>query len=179
MDKEQIRSLIQNLNIVTETTFVPFSRSRNKDSKNLSLNYKITLSNTLQCNGKCILVIDYSMGVGHIPNYSHREDSVDYLNAVKATCESGKNYVAGYKNALHGSYKPIVPDLGDIWSCLTGDTDVLNYSSFEDWADSFDYDTDSRKAEKLYQECLKHALALNSALGYKTMEKLQEAFQDY
>lgn len=175
MTKEELRPLIQGLHVTTETTFIPFSHSRNKEEKSLSLNYKVAL----QRNGKCVLTTDYSMGIGHIPKFNYSCKTVDYWNAVRATCEEGKNYVAGYNNPLHGLNRPIFPDLVDIWYCLISDADVLNYSSFEDWADCFGYDTDSRKAEKIYQDCLRTALALKGAIGVKAMIELQEAFQDY
>lgn len=175
MTKEEIRALIQILQVTTETAFVPFSRSRNKEEKNLSLNYRVAL----QRNGKSVLVTDYSMGIGHIPGYDQRNRSVDYHNAIRNIVETGKSQILSKGQILMQGYSPIFPDIIDIWYCLISDADVLNYSSFDDWASCFGYDTDSRKAEKIYQECLKHALALKGALGYEAIEKLQEAFQDY
>lgn len=176
MTKEEILALIKTLNVTTETIFVPLSQSRNKDEKHLSLNYAITVT----CNGKPIFTTDYSMGVGHLKGYPHNKRTIDYHNAIQESCESGKDYLELFElGARYANPKAVLPDYTDVWFCLISDADVLNYGSFEDWAWCFGYDPDSRKAEKIYQECLKHALALKGALGYVAMEKLQEAFQDY
>ena len=71
------------------------------------------------------------------------------------------------------------PALKDVLYSLIMDSDVLNYTGFEDWASNFGYDTDSRKGEKLYQDCLAIALKLKAILGNETIEALQLAFQDY
>lgn len=59
------------------------------------------------------------------------------------------------------------------------DCDAFYYGDFEQWAADFGYDTDSRKAEKIYQECLRGALKLRAAIGQEGMDALREACQDY
>ena len=62
--------------------------------------------------------------------------------------------------------------------CLVTDSDVLNYGSFEEWADNFGYEEDSRKAEAVYKSCLEIAVKLQSGLGAVNLEILREAMQD-
>lgn len=70
------------------------------------------------------------------------------------------------------------PDLlGVLWSCLM-DSSALDYPTFEDWARDFGYDEDSRKAEKIYQQCLNDAAVLGSTLGLRVHD-LRIAFQNY
>ena len=59
----------------------------------------------------------------------------------------------------------IEPDKLDVINSLVMDASVLNSSSFEDWADEFGYDRDSRKAETIYRACLDIALKLRNAIG--------------
>jgi hypothetical protein len=59
------------------------------------------------------------------------------------------------------------------------DSDVFNYSSFEEWASTFGYDADSRKGESIYRTCLDIALKLRNAIGEDGLQKLREACQDY
>ena len=73
----------------------------------------------------------------------------------------------------------ILPDPLDVLYSIVSDSDVLNYSTFEDWAENLGYDPDSRRAESTYRECLKHAIALRVAIGSDGLDRLQAAFQDY
>lgn len=65
--------------------------------------------------------------------------------------------------------------------------EVFAAGGFENWASEYGYDTDSRKAESIYQACLDIALKLRGdialklrgAIGDSGMVELQTAFQDY
>jgi hypothetical protein len=58
----------------------------------------------------------------------------------------------------------------DILSCLT----KYNPGTFEDFCSEFGYDTDSRKAEKIYNAVRDEYLQLLSLFNEKEMEQLQE-----
>jgi hypothetical protein len=75
--------------------------------------------------------------------------------------------------------KTIMPDKLDVIYSLISDSDAIEYGSFEEWAENFDYETDSRKAEAIYRTCLEFGLKLRRALGDKALTELREAFQDY
>lgn len=58
------------------------------------------------------------------------------------------------------------PNALDVLYCLVSDASSLhNARDFEDWASEFGYDTDSRKAEKLYKTIKLQAKKLNKFLG--------------
>ena len=58
------------------------------------------------------------------------------------------------------------PEAADVLNCLADDSaGVSNARSFEEWAEEYGYDTDSRKAEKTYNVCVKQAARLLSFLG--------------
>ena len=59
------------------------------------------------------------------------------------------------------------------------DADVLDYPTFEEWADTFGYDCDSRSAEKTYRDCLEIALKMRAIFGEADLTKLRDTFQDY
>lgn len=55
-----------------------------------------------------------------------------------------------------GSAHTCEPTAADVLSCLVSDAvSVESEGSFEDWADSLGYDTDSRKAERTYKACVR------------------------
>ena len=58
------------------------------------------------------------------------------------------------------------------------DSEVLEYSSFEQWANVFGYNEDSREAEKVYNVCLATALKFNQ-IGAAAIGELKEVYQDY
>lgn len=172
-----------NKGLTIESEFVPFSKSCNKDNKDMSLNWRVTLV----YNGQKILTTDYSAGIGHCPSYKQGQRmTIDYHELIKYECEKGKP--AGYfSDSLNQVMPPInekkrkeeiKPDSANVLYSLLMDSEVLNFSSFESWADEFGYNPDSKKDEKIYDECLKIALSFRQ-LGESTIEELKEVFQDY
>ena len=58
------------------------------------------------------------------------------------------------------------PTAEAVLDCLASDSvGIENAQSFEDWAPEYGYDTDSRKAEKLFRVCEKDAARLKTFLG--------------
>jgi hypothetical protein len=109
----------------------------------------------------------------------HKEGTLRYSLANEPGYIHETEHGTEYRGSVVGRGKPILPDTLDVIYSLVTDADVLNHSSFEDWASEFGYDTDSRKAETIYRECLSTALALRNGIGEDGLRKLQEAAQDY
>lgn len=184
--KETLDTLIASLPITYSAVFIPQSQSRNAGEKQPSLNWKITIASKgiglFDTKG---LTTDYMQGIGHLPkdsfyaNNPHLQNKLITEEEIKNIRETGK-YSVGGKNVSYCLQKALpAPALKDVLYSLIMDSDVLNYTGFEDWAGNFGYDTDSRKGEKLYQDCLAIALKLKALLGNETIEALQAAFQDY
>ena len=58
------------------------------------------------------------------------------------------------------------PDAASVLNCLASDSSsVENSREFEEWASDLGYDPDSRKAEKIYNTCIKQAERLKKFLG--------------
>lgn len=184
MTNESIQTLIDSNNLTLSCVFVPFSQSRNKDEKNLSLNWKVTLLR----NGKEVLTTDYMQGIGHAPSYKKpakfnngKIDEYITRQAQKFEAENGTIAIfSAYSETVCRSKHPIPqPDIKDVLYSLVLDSNVLNYPEFEEWASDCGYETDSRKAESIYRDCLKNALKLRGSLGESILAQLSEAFQDY
>lgn len=172
MKQTSLNQFIDSLNLQYSVEFVPFSASRNYKEKprlsDLSVNWRITIG-----NGRQSLTTDYSEGIGlHFKtaiSWNNRA-TVDEFNRVKSAVETGNK--TGFKRLRE-------PALIDVLYCLVTDSDVLESSGFEDWADSLGYDTDSRKAEKIYRDCLEIGLKLKAIIGGDNLEKLRELYQDF
>ena len=182
MEKAEILALIASLGIACSARFVPQSQSRNK-GKEPSLNWIVTISK----GARNELETDYIQGIGHLKNYNSAESrKLWYSENIKHACESGtwnKNLTYETQFPIFGraiDWKPIpAPELIDVLDSLVRDSEVIDYSNFEEWADTYGYDSDSRSAEATYKACLEIALKLRSILGESALTQLREAYQDY
>lgn len=182
--KAAITEILASLGLTVESEFVPFSRSRNKDEKSPSLNWKVTVKR----NGRDFLSTDYMAGCGHCPSYNVKVSPHWNLPArlwreevARFECESGFK-ARGFTSRggfSPDSDKPIKPDPVDVIYSLVMDSSVLDYGGFEDWASEYGYEPDSRKAESIYRACLETALKMRGAIGDAGMETLRNAYQDY
>lgn len=196
------------LGLYAVATFVPWSQSRNKGEKSPSLNWGVELrrhsgplakkaarvyrpaevakgeaTGAAVLPSRTVLTCDYGTGSGHCPasNVAGRVDKWDRAQMIRKECEEG--FAA--MRPLYGGHigmdrkRPLLPSLADVLSSLVLESSVLDAGGFEPWAREYGYETDSRKAESIYRECLEQALALRGALGDKGMERLRLACQNY
>lgn len=152
--------------------FVPFSQSRNAQEKQPNLNYVVGIHH----NGRLLFELDYSMGQAYCPSYkTFKAGSYEQRQGIAIECETGKiaRKAWGYSGNAYMSTKGIpTPNPSNILSCIFLDCSALNYSSFEEWARDFGYDTDSIKAKSVYDTCLGYALKLRNSLGDEVFTKL-------
>lgn len=71
------------------------------------------------------------------------------------------------------------PEGASVFHALLMDTSDIEGETFESWADSLGYDTDSRKAEQAFQGCQKEMLNLKSMFTSSELDDLRETFADY
>lgn len=178
MAKQELEQAIADLGITVDSTFVPWSQSRNKGEKHRSLNWLVTV----KVKGRDVLTTDYMAGVGHCSERTLAQRD-PYIKRQMETLETEKGQEARYMQS--GDWvssvtgKRLLPDPVDVLYSLALDSDALDYATFEEWADNLGYDADSRSAEAIYRTCLETALKLRSALGDVVLAKLREAAQDY
>lgn len=134
---------------------------------------------TVLLNDRELWTGDYSQGIGHVSKpvaaWIRKECGPD-------TCIGGR---AAYtelcetqKIARYGFPAIAAPLLRDVFYSILMDGDAYAMS-FEDWADTYGYDTDSRKAESVYRECAAIGRSLNAGLSPEALDGLRELFQDY
>ena len=171
----QSETVAASLGLTMTAEFVPLSRSRNavkggpKKVSDLSLNWRVTLS-----RGRQSMTIDYQQGIGHMPGYRWKNSyTLHEFDAMVYAAEKGRS---GHdSNQLANRTYPLPPpSLADILSCLSSDASVLDCNSFEEWAMEYGYDPDSRKAESVYQECLKQSLAFRNLVGNENVSAFRE-----
>jgi hypothetical protein len=170
---EAFDALLTQHDITVTSVFVPWSQSRNKNEKDRSLNWLISIHR----KGRLILTTDYMAGIGHCPSYKQGARwTLDYTKLIEAETEQG---FAAHKIQLWSQpaidrKKPILPDTAGVIHSLYLDYTILDSSGFEDWASELGYDTDSRKAEKMYRDCLELALKIRAGFGDELIRELGE-----
>jgi len=68
------------------------------------------------------------------------------------------------------------PSIVDVLYCLSIDTQAFDFD-FEEWCDTFGYDSDSIKAKNIYDDCIENGLKLKRA-GLD-IDSLQKYFENY
>jgi len=173
--KETLQAAIDSLGLSLLSRFIPWSKSRNfkagsKRAYDRSLNWSVTV----QHNGRDVLTTDYGSGIAHCPAYKKEYKGVMSIyvdELIVRETETGKTADA--------RQKPIEIDVCDVFYSLVLDSDAIEYTTFEDWADNLGYEQDSRSAEATYRQCLEIALKLRAAIGDAGLTALREAVQDY
>ena len=110
------------------------------------------------------------MACKRIDSNPHMPDWND-ANHYKCKLTMGRKQMTVYFSQGYGiSHEP---EAADVLNCLADESaGVSNARSFEEWAEEYGYDTDSRKAEKTYKVCVKQAARLLSFLGEGLYNKL-------
>lgn len=143
--QEELDKHISHVGLDVHSKFIPWDGNGEPELKWGVTVYR--LSETL-------LTCEYTAGIGHAPSYP--------AMAAHDECRTGKS-VTG---------KAILPDSRDVIQSLCIESSALDYGCFEDWARDLGYDTDSRKAEAIYRECLQHAIMLRARLGSEKFDHL-------
>lgn len=178
--KQILANVMAHLALTVESEFVPWSKSRSfKAGANIrerNLNWKITLLH----KGQKVITTDYSAGIAHCPSYpKNGRITTDIATQLESETERGKQTKIGGFTGHAFLGDTLKPDACDVMYGLLVDAEAIDHPSFEDWASSFGYDTDSRKAEACYRACLETALAIRAAIGEVGLTMLREACQDY
>lgn len=169
--------------LTIESTFIPHSISRHKDSKTPTLNWRVKILS----KGIDLWTIDYSAGSGHIPFYRASASKAYNAGYIAWVCEEGRaaNNAEevdriGKRNGISKkNSSPVLPVVESVICSVLQDADAISFKSFEDWAANMGFDTDSREGEKAYRTCLETGLNLHAQLGDTALRELKEAFQDY
>ena len=101
------------------------------------------------------------------PNNPDWRDATNY----KSTLKMGRKQLTTYFSM--GLAHTSKPTAEDVLYCLASDSSLIeNARNFEDWASELGYDTDSLKAEKIYNVCIRQAKKLKNFLGEEVYNEL-------
>ena len=112
------------------------------------------------CDRSCLEFVDSASQVSNLLKKFMQKRESKYSNKK----------IYEFKNPRRQEKTAITPTNYDILSCL----DILYVVNFEDFCLEFGYDTDLRKAEKIYQDCLKEDHNLRRLFTHEELDKLSE-----
>jgi len=119
---------------------------------------------------------DYFTGIGCGPQMSETDLMRNFPLVANVPKHNRRNLIDKTlmpRVALMAAIKAKwTPDPIEILWAVARDGDALD-QTFEDWASDFGYDTDSRKAEKIYRACQDNALRLKKILSTDKIETLR------
>lgn len=108
---------------------------------------------------------DYTMGAGLLEKRKGQK-------WVAATLPFSRHGMTVHDARVFASqHRPRLPSLDDVLLSLALDSRALDLC-FEDWADDYGYDTDSREAERIYRLCVEQGLKLRAMLGWSRFNEL-------
>lgn len=159
-----------------EATQVPWSQSRNAKEEQPTVEWRCQLRKGFATLGgeadRLVLAFDYSQGVAHLDGYWQ---SIQGDARIRNVCEGLPDRPP---TSVDRPLRAVPPTLANALYSLLLDGSAIDYGTFEEWAGEFGYDTDSRKAEKAYRDCLEIGLKLRSAVGGEMLQRFQELAQE-
>ena len=128
--QKEFDELVKRLDLKMTTQFVPFSISRNADSNQKSLNWKVTLSSI-----RNKMTFDYSKGVGHLPYPNEFQLAKNQKSVINQAIDSAVETGVARKIArgamaftlLHSKEEFPTPPLPEDLPPLNQDSEVIKY----------------------------------------------------
>ena len=180
--KEQILNALESMGVTMSATFIPQqyqSPKKRDDTHSMKINHAVTVMR----NGRS-LSTEYHQGIAHHPNYVTGEWSSFYWEHFLPLLNTGKQIGIKIMDlrhpalARHAAADLAPPSIVDVvWSLLVDSSG--DFSSFENWAGDYGYDTDSREAERIFTACRDTKLKLETLFTASELEQLHELYQDY
>lgn len=142
--------------------------------------YVMQFEITIIRNGKA-LKTDYTMGIGHLPEYGNKKAyDPKTLHGDKMIASALKTGILYLYDTNKKRYDlSDIPRLRDVFHSLLMDADSAKEISFKEWANEFDYSTDSRKALQQYESCRAIGAELRKLYSKIELAQLLEAYQNY
>lgn len=159
--------------------FIPFSLSRSKNKTHQDINYVIALS-----NGKFSFSCDYSMGIAYVVDRDKKPAGSLSDKQINVIVETGTCCFDFYGEKIPGCANQKIPlsaktpDIVDVFYSLISDMSYAD-SSFVDWCYELGFNDDSIAEKTIYDQVCENSRNVKKLLSAKTIEKLQEAYQDY
>lgn len=161
---DRVQRIMTRENIVMSSEFVPASQT----DRPHAINWRVTFRSP-----RSVFSIPYSYGYGVLIGYKTQHGTpTDALAALGNPQATGTYFPPDQLRLAPVPVPP--PALADVLRCILLDSDVRHYESFEEFALNMGYDTDSRSAERVYNDCILNTLRAMACFGSTVLEELEE-----
>jgi len=149
---------LEALGFAMTSTYVPVSKA---DLERGLLTSRLKWNVVVTYKGREVYTGKYEMGVAYITPKVPMRLSLEDAEHLTACLLGQQTIPRGWGRP---KFSLIPPELDYVMWSLIQDASVIDYPDFESWAPELGFDSDSRKAEKIYNECLAIALRMNSVI---------------
>lgn len=114
-----------------------------------------------------------SAGISMTAERTDRNPNMDdsaNMDHWRVVLKAGRSRLTTYFSMGYG-YHGKAPKASEVLSCLASDASSAD-ESFEDWCANYDFDTDSRKAERTYRAVQSSTAKLRKFLGESVFDTL-------
>lgn len=108
----------------------------------------------------------YSVGQGVI-----EQEVVKQFGTPGNECGPFKQGTVAWHEWVNRKAKDYLPQISDVLSCLLSDSCGAD-GSFEDWASNYGYESDSRRAYRIWEACRETRQALVRLIGEEGLDSL-------
>ena len=170
---DRVQRIMTRENITMSSEFVPASQTDHPHA----INWRVTFRSP-----RSVFSIPYSYGYGVLIGYYGYGVLIGYKTQhgtpTRALAALGNPQATGTyfpPDQLRLAPVPVPPPaLADVLRCILLDSDVRHYESFGEFALNMGYDTDSRSAERVYNDCILNTLRAMACFGNTVLEELEE-----
>jgi hypothetical protein len=171
--KTKIDELIARLGVTIESSNPALATEKSKADGRVTQWHHIAFNVTIRRGEKAVWEGPYRMGLGNFPEF---KDLIGRNLTVHAEDEIWASVKQRNPRRIFRT-RPSLPDV--LFSLLSDGSAFFDAESFEEWADNYGFDTDSRKAERMFQECMETGRKLSRAFNAAEITELRDAFADY
>lgn len=166
--KDKIEALLASHDVMFSFVFVPWSKYECDRKQPYGLAWDVTLT-----QGRRTYTTRFSRGAAHLLSWPKGRFSGRMSLDEDAECRRES------ETGRHGKHPVATPSVVDVLACLASDASAIDHATFDEWANEYGYDPDSRKAEATYKACLACGLALRNMLGEAGLVELREIVREW
>lgn len=171
--KSKIDELITRLGVAIESSKPTLASEESKTDGRVTHWHYIAFTVTIRRGEKAVWEGPYRMGLGNFPEFRD-------LIGRNLTVHGEKEILASVEKRNPRRILRTRPSLPDVlYSLLSEGSAFFDAASFEEWAEDYGFDTDSRKAERMFRECQETGRKLSRAINAAEITELRDAFADY
>jgi hypothetical protein len=178
----KLHELIETLGLDMVISQVPSNPNMDHDGETTFYHYHAIITHKADSKNPNSMSTYYSVGWGIVERWLFAQKKPLFVDGwgiiqIREAKRINKHLVS-YQNMIAAAAKRFKPSLADILTCLIQDAASIDQSPlFEDWADDFGYNPDSRKAYATFEVIQRQRAYLIKVVGHSIYNQMIEIIQ--